>query len=473
MKVYSKDFAYLYFITRWMRWQVKKVYVGVGMLTLELPIDSDAAYFIEKNGWIVDDYDEPFIVKYIKQGMTKITVKAYSGHKLLQQRITGSGTGKKTTVTKTGGPDEVVKYFINQSKGDLPITTADVNSGTSISDQTRLKNLGDEVSRILVAAERGELFTLTEDEGITFDTFAGVDRTAGNAESNPAAIFALKFKNLEEYDYVIDGTKEQSTVYVGGAGEGDDREIYVAGDAAEGVDRTEIFKDARDVDEGDTDTLTERAAQFLISESITVDAKAVAVGNLIYGTDYSVGDIVTTKVPVKSYEINGKFYDRVDETISVNQRISEVVLTNENGQLDVDLTFGAATKIDAAVTAVKKDVEQLNATGNHSEHKKLLWSGSWSSGNITVPNTANYSLFLIDGGGYDAVLAWKFTSTSEIRGIGGYYHGIENAQYIVGFEASFSGNTWTLDNYYRMYHYTSGSHSAAAAKTAVKIYGLL
>jgi hypothetical protein len=356
MRVYSKTFVYLYELINVEKSQISSRYTGKAPATFYIPITDKSVYFIEKNGWIVTDDGEPLVVKQIKQTQELLVVTAYNGHKLLEQRIT-----KNTLLTRTGSADDVAKYFIDQSIGDLPITTAAAQAGTSISDQSRLANLGNEVARVCDGSGLGERFTLTEGVGIEFDTYQGVDCSAGNAEGNPEVVFALKYKNIEDYEYTEDGTKEQTTVYVGGAGEGDDREIYVAGDDAEGVGRVEVFVDARGIAAGDTDKLAERAAQAIVEEIRTVSAKAVTNSNLVYGVDYFLGDITTIKVPVKTYALADGYYDPVDTIVSVNLQISEAVKTREGGSEDIDLIFGYFEPPKADVVQLKREVEQLQA----------------------------------------------------------------------------------------------------------------
>lgn len=382
MRVYSPEFDYLYNISSFLKLQEVKRYTGTSILTLVIAASSDAAHYLQKNGWIVTD--EPYVIKHIKQELEEITVTAYGGHQLLKQRVTAPATGQYA-IEHTGSADAVVKHFINQSKRGLPLATAAVQGGVTISDQSRWKNLGDEVERVLIGAGRGEKYTFDADnKQIIFDTYLGVDRSRGNADDNPPVVFDLKYRNISEYTYTEDATVEQTTVYVGGQGEGVDREIIVTGNDVSGIDRTEVFVDARDVELGDTAKLTERAAQATIPAAQTVSATAVADANLVYGVDYNLGDIVTTNVPVKRYVKSSDYYDPVTETIQVNQRITEVVITRENGAEHIDLTFGDQPITQTQIQRLRAEIAQLKAVEPKSGYLPL--GGGQMTGVITTPN---------------------------------------------------------------------------------------
>lgn len=103
---------------------------------------------------------------------------------------------------------------------------------------------------------------------------------------------------------------------------------------------------------------------------------------------------------------------------------------------------------------------------------RLLWSGSWSSGTITIPDTDKYLLFRISMVGQGtSVLATK--AGSHIRGIGGYssetptittYH----------FAATLSNNEWTFVALNSFSHIPNGAHGSIPTDQLVisSIYGL-
>lgn len=71
-----------------------------------------------------------------------------------------------------------------------------------------------------------------------------------------------------------------------------------------------------------------------------------------------------------------------------------------------------------------------------------LWSGSWTSGTIDVPDTDKYTVFKIGMSGQGvAILAVKHGT--HIRGIGGYS---SDTPTVISYQftATFSDNTWTF-----------------------------
>jgi hypothetical protein len=589
MRVYSAGFVHLYDITNWQALEEVRRHIGNSVLTLELLPDNPAVHFLQRNGFLVRE-GTPYIIKHIIQDTELVTVTAHGCHVMLEQRITGGGATKNERLTKTGSADTVVKHFITQSKGDLPLVCAASRGGASISDQTRLKPLGDEVARILSGAGLGEKFTLDATEKkIVFDTYAGVDRTRGNAGDNPPVVFDLDFGNIAEPRYIEDATQEQSTIYVGGAGEEDEREIVIIGDDATGLDRVERFRDARDVVAGDTDTLTERGEQGLVGTQAAVDVEALAGTGLVYGTDYELGDIVTCRVPRKNYTVDGEYFNPVDEIVEVNQRITEVVITQEEDREHVDLRFGDTPVAPTTLQSLQREVAQLKSTeappaaaidlsnvepstikqivgtgltmtggldvggydlqnsliitgsnGNayetypqgfshatinvdnyaqdsgenfpkqygtlltvnqertrmfqllfntaaseiftrsyvytsgfspwrHLTSPRLLWGpGSWSNGELTVPDSSKYSVFIV-ATDFVSMFVHKLSAT-ELIGIGGSCRTAD--QYIAALSASYSENIWTWGSIKRMYHKESTTHDSLVDITVTNIYGI-
>lgn len=102
---------------------------------------------------------------------------------------------------------------------------------------------------------------------------------------------------------------------------------------------------------------------------------------------------------------------------------------------------------------------------------KLLWSGSWSSGSITVNEFSDYKLLLVQTSDGDSALCWK--DGSLMLGGGLYPLSGTSGQMAYSVRASFSTNTLTMQNSYAIVHGISGQHSGQYGRTVIAIYGLL
>jgi len=102
--------------------------------------------------------------------------------------------------------------------------------------------------------------------------------------------------------------------------------------------------------------------------------------------------------------------------------------------------------------------------------RKSLWSGSWSSGNITVPNLTDYWFYEVCFSGTDARAIVDRASTYIT---GGMPLNPNASPETVSFSCTYSGTTLTLNYARRMTHTPSGSHGGATDLTVSSIYGIL
>ncbi len=105
-------------------------------------------------------------------------------------------------------------------------------------EQVTYKNVGEKIREYCQTNKWGYRFVLS-DGALWFQLYKGTDR------SNEV-IFSDEYENLSSTKYVDDATNMGNVALVAGSGEGSERSRNVSG-YAEGVDRYELFVDAKDI----------------------------------------------------------------------------------------------------------------------------------------------------------------------------------------------------------------------------------
>lgn len=175
----------------------------------------------------------------------------------------------------------------------------------------------------------------------SFVVYRGRELTADQTE-NPPCIFSQEFDNILEQEYTNSTENLKSVAYVGGEEkEGAVRRIVEVGDA-HGLERDEVFINATDItqtyQDGDTE-ITMPDAQYIemlstrgateleqYAETLNFSSKVNTHTNLKYEEDFNLGDRVTC--------INKRW------GIKINVRITEIAETYQQGNTDIDITFG-------------------------------------------------------------------------------------------------------------------------------------
>lgn len=176
----------------------------------------------------------------------------------------------------------------------------------------------------------------------SFIMYKGRELTFDQTE-NPPCIFSQEFDNILEQQYTNSIEHLKSVAYVGGEEREDrPRQIVQVGNAA-GLERDEVFSNATDIQQIYTDSagveITIPLAQYLAllaargaseleqyAETLNFASKINTHSNLIYGEDFELGDRVTC--------VNKRW------GIRINVRITEIAETHQQGQTDIDITFG-------------------------------------------------------------------------------------------------------------------------------------
>lgn len=155
-----------------------------------------------------------------------------------------------------------------------------------------------------------------ENEILKFDVYKGTDRTV--SQNNQAAvIFSPDFENLANSSYTKSSEKTYNVAYVAGQGEGGNRTIVYtpSTDTAEGINRRELWVDARNVSSAGTPMSQDEYQDALRSygddklaearESANFSGQIITDNTFVFGEDYYLGDKVLVE---NGYGISGSAY---------------------------------------------------------------------------------------------------------------------------------------------------------------------
>lgn len=210
-----------------------------------------------------------------------------------------------------------------------------ISDGVTMRTQYTGKNLLETISKICETFGYG--FRMTVDavnQQFVFQMFAGVNRSASQSKY-PRVIFSDAYDNLLSSEYEENYAGIVTDVLVAGEGEGRMRRTaWAYNELNSGLNRYELYKDARNMSSNDGEIpLEEYIEQLRVEglESITEITKAfsseVYFGNIVYGEDVNIGDICTIE--------NTRW------GLSINSRLIEVIeSTSEAGEYTVTPTFG-------------------------------------------------------------------------------------------------------------------------------------
>lgn len=162
--------------------------------------------------------------------------------------------------------------------------------------------------------------------------YKGIDRTDIN---NNAVIISKEYDNVIKNDYMNDKTTYKNMGIVAGAGEGIDRKVVYLNDELSGIDRREIFIDAKDLQTTDeegqpipdedymaqleqrgSEKLSESASQIKNSADIDIN------GQFVFNRDFYLGDVIINK----SFETS-------------KERIIETIESDTASGIETELTF--------------------------------------------------------------------------------------------------------------------------------------
>lgn len=252
-------------------------------------------------------------------------IKAKPLKSWLSQRLILPPSDKSNDEIKANA-ETVIKHYVNvcavnpldpnRKILNLVIAT-NYNRGDEISRSARFDTLSDELTTISQLSGLGWNISVDlQNKQFIFDVDKGMNLVATQSD-NPPVIFSPEFNSLKSMGYTESYLDYKNMAYVAGQGEGVERRVVTIGDTT-GLDRYELFVDARDVNETESiDTtdgdgnpttedvprpvadiekdLTDRGNEKLSehSQEIYMEGQILTKSPFVYERDWDLGDMVT------------------------------------------------------------------------------------------------------------------------------------------------------------------------------------
>ena len=344
-------------------------YWSCGEFKLLVPFTEEHSRMLVKNNIIMKrGDDEAAQIRYVSitknsQGLEEIEVQgkfliAWIGKRIIKKQIITNDTTQNILYRiireNVTNPADTARKI-----PDVSIATDDEDTESGVIDYTSEQYTNAQLAAE-TAAKAAKLGIRMRTDARTgahvFSVYEGRDLTAGNTAGNAPCIFSQEFDNIVEQEYTNSVENLKTTAFVGGEEkEGVARKVAEVGGSAAGLAREEVFINATDIvqeyedDDGEQVTLTDTEYLALLSargaeeleqyaETLSFGSKINTFANLIYRTDYDLGDRVTC--------VNKRWGIRIDV------RITEIAETYQNNVEEIDITFGES--LPALLTQIRQ-----------------------------------------------------------------------------------------------------------------------
>ena len=302
----------------------RPAYYDIGDFELYIDATSKAVEVLQRDYYLVRDtdivVDDVGNVSYLNVMIIKnftLTTDAENGDKLtytgrelkfiLNSRIVWSQTNLNGTV------ENAIRRLVNENAINptnpnrvIPNLTLGVSGG--FTETIEMQITGDKLDEVIInictAYNYGwEIYVYNK--YMVFVLYKGVNRSYSQSD-NAYVVFSDDFDNILNSNYELNSELYANTTLVGGEGEGSERIYTTVNDGNSGLNRYEVFTDARDISQNkDSDEaidintykklLNERGNENLASLLITEGFSGEVLSDVSfnYGIDFYLGDTVT------------------------------------------------------------------------------------------------------------------------------------------------------------------------------------
>lgn len=192
-----------------------------------------------------------------------------------------------------------IANFIFEESTDESITSISIESSQYTGD-----NLYDVITNLCDTNKIGFQISMNSENQFVFKLYKGKNRSYDQT-TNPYVVFSPNFDNIVNSNYAVDDSNYKNYTLVAGEEKGNNRKTNTYGDEeAEGLERRELYTDARDIQSEVNGTeipyaqymeqLKQRGKEKLEECKLSklFDGETEAYNMFVYGQDFFLGDIV-------------------------------------------------------------------------------------------------------------------------------------------------------------------------------------
>lgn len=264
---------------------------------------------------------EKIVLKTDVESGNHLTVSGRSLESILDRRIVWNQTvitgnlqnGIKTllenNVINPSIADRKIANFIFEESTDEEITSITMDSAQYTGD-----SLYEVICNLCDTYKIGFSIILNSENNFVFKLYKGKNRSY-DQNTNSYVVFSPNFENIINSNYAEDSTEYKNITLVAGEGEGSARRTTIYGDAISGIERRELYTDARDIssevdggkisDAQYMQQLSQRGKEKLEEYKISklFDGQTETENMFVYGKDFFLGDTVQL---VNEYDMSSK-----------------------------------------------------------------------------------------------------------------------------------------------------------------------
>lgn len=349
---------------------------SAGQFTITINRNIPNAMYFEKGVFVQfgnDPYDFGEIISVMdnvdergKGGETR-TITGYDSRYLLKRRIIKNmNDNGKWSMTDTG--EMCMRSLVRdqcggnaESKRRLPISNTVPLSADSIGNVYSVSedynNLYDVCEEIATQSETGWRFRF--ENSLTMECYDGTDKSG-------TVNFSTQLNSMRHGELSDSYENYVNTVYVGGKGQNDDRDIYegenaISGNSPSGLDRFECWDDQSQMT---TESEYEAEAISMLNQygqATTLNGDGLAKCPYVYKEQYDVGDTISTEMDGRKFKV---------KILSVTEHWAK-------GTYDLNFTFGKP--VDTLAGQLQLMMRQIQKASNSE-------SGTDSVRWYTIPN---------------------------------------------------------------------------------------